>query len=124
MVCVVCPPTLRQRLFSTGDVDNIDHNPSSATTNNYVHDTGTSLMQHSSHTNDGLGRGVVMIGQDMSSAKSVTPLPLEYMCVSPAAINKHYFTVPSVQGTVRPNLLDVDAAVQKEYVWLPTVIQI
>lgn len=75
---VVCPPKLRQGLFTTGAVDNIDHNPSSATAKDYFHGTGISLMQHPSHTNGGLDRGVVEIGQDISSAKSVAPLPSVY----------------------------------------------
>ncbi|KAG0718085.1 hypothetical protein GWK47_053166 [Chionoecetes opilio] len=68
---VVCPPKLRKGLFTTGAVDNIDHNPSSATAKDSFHGTGISLMQHPSHTNGGLDRGVVVIGQDISSAKSL-----------------------------------------------------
>ncbi|KAG0712743.1 hypothetical protein GWK47_002027 [Chionoecetes opilio] len=66
---VVCPPKLRKGLFTTGAVDNIDHNPSSATAKDSFHGTGISLMQHPSHTNGGLDRGVVVIGEDISSAK-------------------------------------------------------
>ena len=36
---VVCPPKLRQGLFTTGAVDNIDHNPSSATAKDSFHGT-------------------------------------------------------------------------------------
>ena len=47
---VVCPPKLRHGLFTTGAVDNIDHNPSSATAKHSFHRTGISLIQHpSSH---------------------------------------------------------------------------
>ena len=58
----------------------------SATTNDSLHSTG--ILQHQSHTNGVLDRGVVVIGQNMSSANSVTPLPLEYTTVSPPAMNK------------------------------------
>ena len=50
---VVCPPKLRHGLFTTGAVDNIDHNPSSATAKDSFHGTGISLMQHPSHTHGG-----------------------------------------------------------------------
>ncbi|KAG0724736.1 hypothetical protein GWK47_040008 [Chionoecetes opilio] len=43
---VVCPPKLRKGLFPTGAVDNIDHNPSSATAKDSFHGTDISLMQH------------------------------------------------------------------------------
>ena len=70
-------------------------------------------MQHLSHMNDTLDHGVVVIGQDMPSAKSVTPLPLEYTCVPPSAMKKHHFTEPAVEGPAIPhNPLDLDAAVQ------------
>ncbi|KAG0714855.1 hypothetical protein GWK47_013293 [Chionoecetes opilio] len=41
---VVCPPKLRKGLFTNGAVDNIDHNPSSATAKDSFHGTGISLM--------------------------------------------------------------------------------
>ncbi|XP_072178978.1 uncharacterized protein [Diadema setosum] len=119
---VVCPPKLRKRLFTTGAVDNIDHNPTSATAKDSFHGTSISLMQHPSHTNDGLDRGVVVIGQDVASAKSITPLPLEYTSVPPAATKTHHFTAPPIQGPAKPpDLMAVDAAVQEEYRWLRTV---
>ena len=43
---VVCPPNMRRGLFTIAAVDNIDHNPSSATAKDYFHGTGISLMQH------------------------------------------------------------------------------
>ena len=39
----VCPPNLRQCLFTTAAVDNIDHNPSSTTATSSFHGTGISL---------------------------------------------------------------------------------
>ncbi|KAG0717680.1 hypothetical protein GWK47_053918 [Chionoecetes opilio] len=116
---VVCPPKLRKGLFTTGAVDNIDHNPSSATAKDSFHGTGISLMQHPSHTNGGLDRGVVVIGQDISSAKSVAPLPSVYTSVPPAAMKTKHFTAPAVQRPARPpDLLAAEAAVEEEYGWL------
>ncbi|KAG0715633.1 hypothetical protein GWK47_011480 [Chionoecetes opilio] len=42
---VVCPPNLREGLFTTAAVDNIDHNPSSTTSTDSFHGTGISLFQ-------------------------------------------------------------------------------
>ncbi|KAK1895105.1 Coiled-coil domain containing protein 25 [Dissostichus eleginoides] len=71
---VVCPPKLRHGLFTTGAVDNIDHNPSSATAKDSFHSAGISLMQHPSHTHGGADRGV-------SSTKSVI-----YLCHQPTQL--------------------------------------
>ena len=43
---VVCPIILRDGLFTTAAVDNIDHNPSSNTAHDSFHGTGISLFQN------------------------------------------------------------------------------
>ena len=119
---VVCPPKLRHGLFTTGAVDNIDHNPSSAIAKDSFHGTGISLMQHPSHTHGGADRGVLVIGQGGSSTKSVTPLPSAYTIVPPAALKTKVFSAPAVQGPVRPpNLLTAAAAKEDMYAWLSKV---
>ena len=50
---VVCPLKLKQDLFTTGCVDNIDHNPSSRTAKDSFHGTAISLTQHPSPGNLG-----------------------------------------------------------------------
>ena len=42
---VVCPTTLRNGLFTTGNLDNIDHNPSSTSARSSFHGTAMSLTQ-------------------------------------------------------------------------------
>lgn len=49
----VCPPRLKEGLFTTGQMDNIDHNPSSTTAVYAFHGTGHSLCQHSTLDNPG-----------------------------------------------------------------------
>ena len=72
---VVCHPKMRQGLFTTAAVDNIDYNTSSATAKDSFHGTGISLnMQHPSHQFAGLDRGVLVINQTTSSTRSVAPL--------------------------------------------------
>ena len=48
---IVCPAQMRQGVFTTCAVDNIDHNPSSATAKDSFHGTGISVTQHPSHDN-------------------------------------------------------------------------
>ena len=42
----MCPSKLREGLFTTAAVDNIDHNPSSTTSSDSFHGTAISLVQH------------------------------------------------------------------------------
>ena len=42
----VCPLNLRKGLFTYGAIDNIDHNPSSSTSQRSFHETGISLFQN------------------------------------------------------------------------------
>ena len=46
---VVCPAKLRRGLFTTGAVDNVDHNPTSATARDAFHGISISIIQHLSH---------------------------------------------------------------------------
>ena len=50
---VVCPLNLKKNLFTTAAIDNIDHNPSSATTSDSLHGTGISLFQHRTQEEEG-----------------------------------------------------------------------
>jgi len=43
---ILCPSKLRKRFFTTAAVDNIDHNPSSTTSQDSFHGTAISLVQH------------------------------------------------------------------------------
>ena len=52
----VCPPTLRKGFFTYGAIDNINHNPSSSTSQSSFHGTGISLFQNREQENDGEGR--------------------------------------------------------------------
>ena len=97
-----CPPLflrlwveLHSGLFTTGAVDNVDHD--SATAKDSFHGTGVSLVQHLSHTNGGTCRGVPIICQGGSSTKS---LPSAYTIVRPAAIKT---SAPAVHGPVKPS---------------------
>ena len=59
---VVCPMKLRKYIFTTGNVDNIDHNPSSRTAKDSFHGTAISLTQHPSKNVDEDDRSSVIQG--------------------------------------------------------------
>ena len=110
----MCPSKLPQNLFTTAAVDNIDHNPSSATAKVSFHGTGISLIQNPSHTHGGLDRGVAVLNRDRSS-KSTAHLPSIYTSVPQVALRTKNFNVYVVQGPVRlTNFLASDAAAEKE----------
>ena len=50
---VVSPACLRKGLFTVGALDNLDHNPSSTTSQSSFHGTGISLFQFPTRSNPG-----------------------------------------------------------------------
>ena len=121
---VVCPPKLRCGVFSSAAVDNLDHNPTSATATDSFHGTGISIIQHLSHESEGRDRGVLVIDPTTSSsARSVAPLPSKYMNVPPAALKGKEFTAPTVNCPVTPaNLQTIAEAKKGELEWLNAVM--
>jgi len=120
---VVCPPKMRNGLFTTAAVDNIDHNPSSGTAKESFHGTGISLMQHPTHECAGSDRGVLVINPSTTAAKSITPLPEKYTNVQPAAISVTTFTAPPVNGPVKPSDFQMSTKTkEEEYEWLKAVL--
>ncbi len=76
---VVCPPTLRGHVFTTAAMDNIDYNPSSTTSKESFHGTGTSLFQHPTFEGEGVDRNIVLSEESKDGVcKSVKSLPSFY----------------------------------------------
>ena len=80
---VVCPPNLREGLFTTAAIDNIDHNPSSTTATDALHGTGISLFQHPRNYGDGCERREHHVLALKSAAKKLSELPHSYTNVRP-----------------------------------------
>ena len=89
----VCPPILRKRLFTTADMDNIDHNPTATTATTYFHGTSVSLFQYP--TSDNKDEKLDSIQIRDQSVKTVPELPYSYTNVRPAAFPSKN---PSPQG--------------------------
>ena len=81
----VCPTALREGLFTTGNLDNLDHNPSSTTSKSSFHGTAISMTQHPTHNQEGTKRNKVKHAVESSeTTKTLKPLPEAYVEVPPA----------------------------------------
>ena len=76
---VVCPSKLRGELFTTAAVDNIDHNPSSTSSQSSFHGTAISLVQHPCNGELGTPRDTdVFDPSKPSTSKTISHLPSSY----------------------------------------------
>ena len=85
----VCPATLRDNLFTTGNLDNIDHNPSSTSSQDSFHGTAISITQHVTNDNPGVVRALPVIPDDTANRhmKSIRSLPKSYTDVPPISLS-------------------------------------
>lgn len=119
---VVCPSKLKKSLFTTGSVDNIDHNPSSRTAKDSFHGTAISLTEHPTVDFGGIDRNRVVIDADMPKAKTVLDLPEAYTSIEPYAEeqNQDYY-VPVGYSVNKPQSDLVTENLKSEYHWLRRV---
>ena len=98
---VVCPPQLKIGLFTTGQVDNIDHNPSSVTSADSFHGTAHSLCQHSAVENEGVAREQIVLGEE-ATEKRIPALPLTYTNILPSVPMPKEVKAPVVNEPAKP----------------------
>ena len=83
----MCPSKLRGELFTTAAVDNIDHNPSSTSSQSSFHGTAISLVQHPCNGELGTPRDTdVFDPSKPSTSKTISHLPSSYSEVTPMAL--------------------------------------
>ena len=82
---VVCPVDLNKNIFTTAAVDNIDHNPSSATAQGSFHGTAILLFQHTTSDNEGTSRDLLVDFDSVKNERKLLSLPDEYANVLPVA---------------------------------------
>ncbi len=113
---IVCPSSLRKNVFTTMAVDNIDHNPSSATASDSFHGTAISVVQHPS----AVGEGAELEKPPFISTarKSIKPLPSFYSNVSPVAKSSVESPTKMLQGSMAFDSTTMAAATQDEFAWL------
>ena len=87
---VVCPTPLRSGVYTTGNLDNIDHNPSSTSASDAFHGTAISLTQHVTASCPGT-MGESALGHRVSNderSQRIRPLPESYVLVPPTQVDK------------------------------------
>ena len=79
-----------RNVFTVAAVDNIDHNPSSATARDSFHGTGISLMQLPSEQHDVTPRVIPVIDENPEKTRRIQALPAAYTNVPPVALIRQF----------------------------------
>ena len=124
---VVCPSKLRDGIFTTAAVDNIDHNPSSTSSHDSFHGTAISLVQHPTTEKLGTERATNVFDPGKSStSKKIASLLSYYTEVPPLTLPSSDIVVPNT-GARLVSTLDRDAASNnsdREEDWLDNTRQV
>ena len=96
----VFPPKLRNGLFTTGCVDNIDHNPSSCTAKDSFHGTAITVTQHPEENRSGENRAITKIDPNIIKQKKLLELSKSYTEIRPVALKVNNFHAPKINGTL------------------------
>ena len=96
---VVCPSKLRDGIFTTAAVDNIDHNPSSTSAHDSFHGTAISLVQHPTTEKPGTDRATNVFDPSKSStSKKIASLPSYYTEVPLLTLSSSDIVVPNTSA--------------------------
>ena len=94
---IVCPLQAVNGVFTGAAVDNIDHNPSSSTSQVSFHGTAISLLQPPTQQCPGTPRAMTVIDNNLQGQRALSPLPDAYTLVNPVAV-----ALPSPDPLVPP----------------------
>ena len=91
-----CCLTLRDKLCNTGNLDNIEHNPSSTSSQDSFRGSAMSITQHVTNYNPRAVRVLPVISDDTATRqlKSITPLPQLYTNVPRISLLNH--AIPTI----------------------------
>ena len=94
----VVPTKMKRSLFTTGAIDNIDHNPSSTTSQGSFHGTSLSVFQHPLPGQAGCSDGIFPEFEERipqsRSGKYVSDLPEFYSNIHPAKLKHNELSPP------------------------------
>ena len=113
---VVCPLILRKNIFTTAAVDNLDHNPSSATAHDAFHGTGISLFQNRATASDGIMRPKSEL-QLCISTKEIPALPESYTNLTHMTLLKKYVIISPMECMLTSDGQLVKSAIADEKKW-------
>ena len=108
---------MKSGLFTTGQVDNIDHNPSATTAVDSFHGTAHSLCQHPTEDNQGTDPEPV-VPDDTVTEKRIPPLPLAYTNILPAPSMPKEIKAPVINGPMQPGRNKFEDDRKTEHKWL------
>ena len=80
---VVCPRALKKDIFTTAALDNLDHDPTSSTSQSSFHGTGISLFQQSIEQTEDVEENL-----SLEKPQKLIALPLSYSEVTPISFFK------------------------------------
>ena len=102
----VCPQSLKMGIFTTSAVDNIDHDPTSTSSQNSFRVTGISLFQHPDANHEGNEQTRSPLDK---SNRPNTKLPTDYSVV-PTIIGMKYPPIPAISELKKPDsAMDIEA---------------
>ena len=104
---------LKCGVFTTAAVDNIDHNPSSASAHGSFHGTGISLFQHTDERFCGFTQTIVT--DHTVFKRTVMHLPEAYTNIIPVSLIKHDPPVSKLSGPNKADVQLIPQALEKEY---------
>ena len=117
----VCPLTLKNDIFTTAAVDNIDHNPSSTTAKDSFHGTSLSLFQHPTLENQETDRPAVSYVERPVIKKTMTPFPDFYVSIPPVVLRNAEPEIPQQKQIPNSSTESLHDAIKAETDWLNTV---
>ena len=118
---VVCPAQLHKGFFTSGALDNLDHNLSSTTAKGAYHGTGMSLFQ--SPTRSNLGHAQDVLSLQPQPSKNFH-LPDNYTIVPAVALKKDNVVVPKPPCEIEAIEGHLEGAKAKERSWLEHAIKL
>eukprot|EP00112_Aurelia_sp_Birch-Aquarium-sp1_P011752 Seg2473.2 transcript_id=Seg2473.2/GoldUCD/mRNA.D3Y31 product="hypothetical protein" protein_id=Seg2473.2/GoldUCD/D3Y31 len=113
----VCPPNLKEGLFTTAAVDNIDHNPSSATAVKAFHGTSISIFQHPEIALEPMQTD---LKADLEDSSTKIELPESYTTLSPTKTKAGEYSLQ----TVNWNNESTHKAVDEMKDWLEHLVKL
>ena len=114
----MCPRLLRKNIFTIAAIDNINHNPSSTSSESLFHDTGISLFQHITEEEPGV----------VKHKKSIhlSQLPSIYADIIPISVFNRVPPISDNYSALQSNETfatgEKDRHILKLFSFLPTVL--
>ena len=122
---VVCPTILKEGLFTTGNLDNLDHNPTSTLAQTAFHGTALSMTQHVTDESVGLERhwNRPLLHEGIEKSKTIKPLMESYCEIPPAALPVDKPPPQNTSGNATPQCARLESD-EAQVSWLREVVQL